>query len=93
MDNLVFIEDPGVNRLLDRLKKGMLLKSRIVLELDNNRYLLRIQGRNLIMQSKLNFNRSEELWIEVQEAKPKLKLRLVKKEKRTNRNNGTNLVI
>lgn len=89
-ENLVVVPDPGVSRLLDRLKKGQLIKSRIVLVLEDNRYLLRIHGYNLIMESALKFKRKEEILIEVQQTRPKLKLRLVKK---SNLKSGTDLIV
>ena len=92
MDNLVFIEDPGVNRLLDRLQEGMRIKSRIVFVLDDNRYLLRIHGYNLIMQSKLKFERLEEIMIEVYKTKPKLKLRLLKASGKNKDNSNTDII-
>ena len=92
MDNLAFIEDPGVNRLLDRLQEGMRIKSRIVFVLDDNRYLLRIHGYNLIMQSKLKFERLEEIMIEVYKTKPKLKLRLLKASGKNKDNSNTDII-
>lgn len=90
---LTFIEDTGVTRLLRRLRKGMRIKSRIVLVLDNKRYLLRIQGRNLLMESNLSFERKEELWIEVLAVRPRLKLRLLKKDGAGQGRGTTNFIV
>ena len=92
-ENLVIIEDTGVGRLFGRLQKGMRIKSRIVFVLDKQRYLLRIHGYNLIMESKLNFNRLEEIWIEVQAVRPKLKLRLLKSENEKTSLGGTDIIV
>lgn len=92
-ENLVIIEDTGVGRLFDRLQKGMRIKSRIVLVLDKRRYLLRIHGYNLVMESKLNFDRLEEIWIEVQAVQPKLKLRLLKSEHEKTVLGGTDIIV
>ena len=92
-ENLVVIENTGIGRLFDRLQKGMRIKSRIVFVLDKKRYLLRIHGYNLIMESKLNFNRLEEIWIEVQAVRPKLKLRLLKSEHEKTALGGTDIII
>lgn len=77
-DSLYVVPDPGVTRLLNRLKTGQRIKSRIVLVMENNRYLLRISGYNLVMESNLRFKRKEEIVIEVQQTRPKLRLRLIK---------------
>lgn len=92
-ENLVYIEDTSVARLFRRLHRGMRIKSRIVLVLDGNRYLLRIQGRNLLMQSSLTFKRKEEIWIEVQAVRPKLQLRLLKIKSAQRRAENTNFVV
>jgi len=76
-ENLVFVQDDGLSRMFRRLKKGMRIKSRIVLVLSPNRYVLRIQGYNLVMESHLSFNRLDEIWVEVQQVRPKLKVRLL----------------
>ncbi len=78
-DNLMFVQDESLNRMLRKLRKGMQLKTRIILVLGHNRYLLRIYGYNLIMESKLKFNRFDEIQIEVQQVRPKLKLRFIDK--------------
>jgi len=74
--DFLFIEDPGVGRVIDRLHKGMLIKSRIVLKLSEHHYALRMFGYNLLMESRLNFNRFDEILIEVVRTKPKLVLKL-----------------
>ncbi len=79
-DNLMFVQDESLNRMLRKLRKGMRLKTRIILVLGNNRYLLRIYGYNLIMESKLKFNRFDEIHIEIQQVRPKLKLRFIDKK-------------
>jgi len=65
--------------MLRKLRKGMHLTSRIILVLGHNRYLLRIYGYNLIMESTLKFNRFDEIHIEVLHVRPKLKLRFIHK--------------
>ncbi len=60
--------------LLQRLKKGMVLRSRIVYALGNNQYLLRLFGYNLLMESELEFKRFDEIEIEVKKLYPKLHL-------------------
>ncbi len=92
-ENLNFIEDSAVLRLFRRLRTGMRIKSRIVLVLDKNHYLLRIQGRNLLMKSNLSFKRKEEIWIEVLKVHPKLKLRLLKIKRTENRPGATNYIV
>ena len=92
-ENLVYIEDTSVARLFKRLHRGMRIKSRIVLVLDGNRYLLRIQGRNMLMQSSLSFKRKEEIWIEVKAIRPKLQLRLLKIKRTQRGTRDTNFIV
>ena len=75
-NNFFIIEDPGIGRVIDRLHKGMLIKSRIVLKLDDHHYALRMFGYNMLMESSLNFNRFDEIFIEVFKTQPKLVLKL-----------------
>jgi len=87
------VEDLSVNRLLKRLKRGMRLKSRVVLVLERNHYVLRVQGRNLVMQSNYRFNRLEEVWVQVEQVKPKLLLRLLKIKSNSAKTKRMNLKI
>ncbi len=73
---LLLVEDPALNRFLSRLRPGMQLKARIVLCLGNGRYLMRIQGFNLVMHSHFRFNRFDEVVVRVEQTQPKLKVRL-----------------
>ncbi len=75
-NNFLIIEDPGIGRVIDRLHKGMLIKSRIVLKLGEHHYALRLFGYNMLMESRLNFNRFDEIFIEVFQTRPKLVLKL-----------------
>ena len=87
------VEDLSVNRLLKRLKRGMKLKSRVVLVLERNHYVLRVQGRNLVMQSNYRFNRLEEVWVQVEQVKPKLLLRLLKIKSKSAKKNRMNFKV
>ncbi len=84
-DNLMFVQDESFKRMLRKLRKGMRLKTRIVLVLGHNHYLLRIYNYNLVMESKLKFNRFDEIEIEVLQVRPKLKLRMIGKNESFNR--------
>ncbi len=88
-DNLMFVQDESLNRMLRKLRKGMRLKTRIILVLGHNRYLLRIYGYNLIMESKLKFDRFDEIQIEIQQVRPKLKLRFIGKDGSLHRGSKT----
>ncbi len=72
----VLIVEGDLTPLLKRLKKGSIVKGRIVQVLAENYYLLRIFGHNLVMKSSLKFNRLQEVSFKVQEAKNKIKLRV-----------------
>ncbi|MCD6375104.1 MAG: hypothetical protein J7L94_06220 [Caldisericaceae bacterium] len=62
--------------LLKKLKKGSIIKGRIVLPLSGNRYLFRIMARNLIMESNVRFERSEEVFFKVLATRPRIELRI-----------------
>jgi len=72
-----FIVEANIQNLQDRLKKGQILDGKIVFCMENNLYLLRILGQNLIMESRLSFNRLENVKVQVKELSPKLKLVLL----------------
>lgn len=86
-------EDLSVNRLFNRLRKGMKLKSRVVLVLENKHYVLRVQGRNLVMKSNYSFNRLEEVWVQVDQVRPKLILRLLKTKSSSSKSKRMNIKI
>jgi hypothetical protein len=71
------VMDSSPEALLRQLEKGKIFKSRIVLQIDTNRYLLRISGYNLVMTSTRRFNRFDEIYIMVEETSPRLKVRYV----------------
>lgn len=73
-DKLYIVEDLQV--LLDRLTLGMTLKGRILEALGENKYLLRIRGYNLIIESEQRFNDNDEADLKVMALIPKLKLSL-----------------
>jgi len=90
-----FIVEPNIESLRSRLSKNQILKGRIVLCLEGNKYLLRILGQNLIMESKLNFNRLEEVNVMVKKLNPKLELVLLSLKDSNNNDpfTGTDIVI
>lgn len=96
-NEFLFIEDPGIGRVIDRLHKGMLIKSRIVLKLSEHHYALRLFGYNMLMESRLSFNRFDEIFIEVFKTKPKLVLKLRRLrtagKMKHQRNRSTNIYI
>jgi len=63
--------------LLRQLEKGKIFKTRIVLQIDENKYLLRISGYNLVMTSTRRFNRFDEIYIAIEETTPHLKVKYV----------------
>ncbi len=73
--NLVLIEG-DLKPLLKKLKRGSVVKGRIVLPLTENRYLFRLMGRNLIMESKIKFERTEEVYFKVLGTYPRIELRI-----------------
>lgn len=63
----------------------MILRCRIVLKISSRKYLLRIYGYNMVMESNLDFNRFDEVDIRVEQVYPKLKLRPVVDKRSNNR--------
>lgn len=73
----VFILEADLSPLLKRLQKGQIIKGRIVHIFPGQRYLLRILGHNLVMQSNLKFQRFQEVLLRIQEVDRKIKLRVI----------------
>ncbi len=73
--NLVFI-DGDLRLLRKRLRKGQIVKGRIVLILAENHYLLRLMGHNLVMRSTFKFKRLQEVFFKVVRISPKIELRV-----------------
>lgn len=87
--------DPGkdLNELMRRLQKGQVVRARIVYCLGQNRYLLRIYGYNMIMESPLPFERFDEASVIVERLYPRFSLRLLEKKEKRNNDGKTNLLI
>ena len=95
-NQFVYIVENDLSGLKRKLKKGARVPSRIVLKLDEQRYVLRMYGINLVMQSKIKFNRFDEVELLVEKTKPKLKMSIVGKIKNPKDNNNkiqTDLII
>ncbi|MCK5684693.1 hypothetical protein KAJ27_11250 [bacterium] len=73
-EKLYVIED--LQNLLDTLTSGMILKGRIIEDFGNNKYILRIRGYNIVMESERTFQINDEAELEVVDLSPKLKLSL-----------------
>lgn len=73
-----FISRNDLDNLLRRLRKGMRLQGRIIECLENNRYLLRIQGYNILTCSEQLFQKFDEIQLTVIEIKPHLVLDFMK---------------
>ncbi len=70
----------NLEELLRRFEPGREVQGRIVLELDENHYLLRIMGYNMLMESRLNFRRFDEVVLRIKQLHPRLILELVDQE-------------
>jgi hypothetical protein len=75
----VFLVEGDLRGLRNRLRKGQVIDARIVLCLSDHKYLLRIYGYNLVMESRLSFNRFDEVRVQVNRVWPKLELSLRRK--------------
>lgn len=91
------VEDPGLGRVINKLRKGMQIRSRIVLKLGARHYALRLFGHNLLMESRLNFERFDEIIIQVRKVRPKLVMKLLRTHKngdsRKNNNKRMNIIV
>ena len=90
-----FIVEANIQNLQDRLEKGQILDGKIVFCMENNLYLLRILGQNLIMESRFNFNRFENVKVKVKKLSPKLELVLLRciEPTASNQNKQTDITI
>jgi len=71
-----YFAKPDLDNLFRRLKKGMVLKGRIVECLDRDKYLLRIWGYNILTESEKTFQQFDEIELTVVEVTPRLVLDL-----------------
>lgn len=81
-DQFVYIVENDLSNLKRKLVKGAKFPSRIVLKLNDNKYVLRIFGYNLVMQSKIKFKRFDEVELMVEQSAPKLKMSITGKIKK-----------
>lgn len=77
--------EAGLENLLRRLKKGQRLTGRIVDKIEPDGYLLRIQGYNILTQSKESFKKFDIVDLIVQEINPHLTLILVRNKMKVKR--------
>jgi hypothetical protein len=63
--------------LLKRLTPGSIVKGRILDKLDNNKYILRIYGYNIITESKKNLNIGDEFNFEIKNNNNHLTIKLI----------------
>ena len=68
--------NPNLDDLLKRLKKGAMLKGRIVESFGNGKYLLRIWGYNIVTESEYSFSPFDEVQLKVLQVEPYLVLDL-----------------
>ena len=82
--------ESGLENLFRRLKKGQILKGRIIDCIEPNGYLLRIRGFNIITQSKGSFEKFEEISLKVKEVDSHLVLDFVSRKNRIRKSNDFN---
>jgi hypothetical protein len=80
----------GLGNLFRRLKKGQILKGRVIDCIEPNGYLLRIRGFNILTQSKGSFEKFEEISLKVKEVDSHLVLDFIPKKNRIRKSNGPN---
>ena len=82
--------EDGLGNLFRRLKKGQILKGRVIDCIEPNGYLIRIRGFNILTQSKGSFEKFEEISLKVKEVDSHLVLDFIPKKNRIRKSNGTN---
>ena len=95
-DQFIYIVESDLSGLKRKLKKGTKIQSRIVIKLNKNKYVLRIFGHNLVMESKIKFERFDEAELLVEQTSPKLKMSIVgniNNPKQLKNNSQTDLII
>ena len=80
----------GLGNLFRRLKKGQILKGRVIDCIEPNGYLIRIRGFNILTQSKGSFEKFEEISLKVKEVDSHLVLDFIPKKNRIRKSNGLN---
>ena len=80
----------GMENLFRRLKKGQILKEKIIDCIEPNGYLLRIIGFNILTQSKGSFEKFEDILLKVKEVDSHLVLDFVSRKNRIRTSNGLN---
>ena len=84
----------NLEELKKRLKKGMVLKARILESIKENRYILRVWNYNIYTESKKKFEKNEEIIMTVKEIEPNLVFDMKKNEKLVDvKNKQTNFLI
>lgn len=84
----VYLIDGDLSYLKRKLKKESNVTGRIVLCLGENKYLLRIFGYNLVMKSRLSFERFDEVKLKVKQVEPNLVLSVSNEYQIINNGNG-----
>jgi len=62
----------NLQKLIKRLEKGMIVKGRILDNLKNNKYLVRIWGYNIYTESEKKLNEKDEVKFEIIQVSPHL---------------------
>ncbi|MBN2280452.1 MAG: hypothetical protein JXQ65_07730 [Candidatus Marinimicrobia bacterium] len=68
----IFSVKYNLGELKKRLKKGMVIKGRILDCADGNRYILRVWNYNIYTESKENFEKNDEIELTVKQIEPNL---------------------
>ena len=79
-EQLVYIIDGDLSHLRRKLKPGSTVSSRVVIKLNETKYILRIFGYNLVMESKMNFDRFDEVSLVVKQVSPKLVMEIAENQ-------------
>lgn len=80
-DQTYLIVEDDLNELLMRLNQGMRLNGRIVDELGEHLFILRVWGYNMVMESAYDFNRFDEVQLLVKQVSPDFQLELMPQQK------------
>ena len=82
----------NLQKLLSRLKPGQFIQGRILDKLDNDKYIIRIYGYNIISKSNKHLNIGDELNFEIKGNQNHLTIKLIDK-KHSYKSKGLNITI
>ncbi|MFQ6604271.1 MAG: hypothetical protein ACE5D8_01840 [Fidelibacterota bacterium] len=79
LSNRNYMIQPTLDRLKKRLKRGTVLRGRVVDIFSSNRILLRVHGYNILTEARGTFMRCEELDLVITRVIPRIEFQVLSK--------------